>query len=41
MQSFFKILLMSFLLFFFPIDKEVEIKCLLEIMDYRGEGLTL
>jgi len=38
MQSFFKILLMSFILFFFPIDKEVEIKCLVEIMDYRGEG---
>ena len=38
MQSFFKILLVPFLLLFLPIEEEVEIKCLLEIMDYRGEG---
>lgn len=38
MLSFIKYLLLPFLLFFLPIEEEVEIKCLLEIMNYRGEG---
>jgi hypothetical protein len=38
MQSFLKFLLLPFLLFFLPVEEEVEIKCLVEIIDYRGEG---
>lgn len=38
MQSFLKYFLLPFLLLFLPVEEEFEIKCLLEIMDYRGEG---
>tara|TARA_B100000767_G_C19778281_1_gene544133 strand:+ start:7669 stop:8169 length:501 start_codon:yes stop_codon:yes gene_type:complete len=41
MQSFLKFLMLPFFLFFSPAEEEVEIKCLLEIIDYRGEGAYL